>query len=134
MSNATYRDSFVSLREHGDEHVDKHNDHARAVRSKHEFADELRQIVTLVDSENVDRRQSVHGEVQRLNDLEQAAHMHSYIPHGRNQNLFRGGDGVEEFSSIPSVPFFTVFCPPFFLPFPRLEVASNPGEGFGERC
>jgi len=54
-----------------------HDDHARTVRSKHEFADELRQIVAFVDPEDVDRRQSIHGEVQRLNDLEQAAQMHS---------------------------------------------------------
>jgi len=48
------RDGFVGLRQHGDEHVDQHDDHARAVAAEHEFADELGQLVALVDPEDVD--------------------------------------------------------------------------------
>jgi len=61
------------LRQHSDEHVNEHDDHAGAVSSEHEFADKLCQFVSLVESEDVDRRQTVHGEVERLDDLEQAA-------------------------------------------------------------
>ena len=104
------------MRQHSDEHVDQHDDHARAVRAEHEFADELRQIVSLVDSEDVDRRQSVDGEVQRLNDLEQAAQMQSYIP-----------PTPWVFSSVPPDPSFL----PFPLFFPPRSGLSNPANGFG---
>jgi len=76
--NSTDRNGFVGLRQHGDQHVDKHDHHTAAVASEHEFADELGQVVALVQSEDVDRGQAVHGKVQRLNDLEQAANtMHT---------------------------------------------------------
>jgi len=72
-SDLTNRDGFVGLCQHGNEHIDQHDDHAAAVSSKHEFSHKLCQVMTLIDSEDVDWRQPVHGKVQRLNDLEQAA-------------------------------------------------------------
>ena len=73
--NATHRYVFVGLRQHSNEHVDEHDHHTPAVRSKHEFSDKLRQVVSLVDRERVNGRQTVDGEVQRLNNLEQAANI-----------------------------------------------------------
>ena len=67
-----YRDSFVGLREHRNEHVDEHDDHASAVAAEHQFADELGHVMTLVDSEDFHGCQAVDGEVQRLHRLEQA--------------------------------------------------------------
>jgi len=76
--NSTDRNDFVGLREHGDEHVDEYDHHGSAVAAEHEFSDELRHFVSLLDSEDVDRRETVHGEVQCLNDLKQAAHEHTH--------------------------------------------------------
>lgn len=61
------------MRQHSNEHVNEDDHHAAAVKPKHEFTNELRQVMTLVDSKHVDRREAVDGEVQRLNDLPQAA-------------------------------------------------------------
>ena len=53
-ANATNRDVFVGLGQHGNEHVDEHYDHTSAVRSKHEFSDKLCQIVSLIDRKDID--------------------------------------------------------------------------------
>ena len=71
-SDQTNRYSLVGLRQHGDEHVNENDHHAAAVSSKHKFSNKLGEMVRFVDSEDFDRRQTVDGKVQRLNDLKQA--------------------------------------------------------------
>jgi len=68
------------LRQHGNKHVDEHDDHAATIRAEHEFPDELGQVMSLAYSEHFDGRQAVDGEVERLYDLEQTAQTQSYHP------------------------------------------------------
>ena len=70
---ATHRDVLVAVAEHGDEHVQQHDDHDGAVGAEHELADELGEVVLLLQLEVRDVDQAVDGEVEGLQDLEQTA-------------------------------------------------------------
>lgn len=67
-----YRDVLVGECENGNEHVDEDDDHAAAVRSKHEFADELCQLLRQTDRKLGQPRQSVACKVHCLHHLKQA--------------------------------------------------------------
>ena len=72
-AGATDRYLLEGAAEHCDEHVDEDDRHDAAVRAVHELADELREAVLLFQFEVCDVDEPVDGEVQRLDDLEEAA-------------------------------------------------------------
>ena len=67
----TDRDGFIGLRQHRNEHVDEYDHHATAVCAEHQLADKLCQVVAMFYGKDLNRSQTVHGEIECLNRLEQ---------------------------------------------------------------
>jgi hypothetical protein len=59
--------------QHGNKHVDEHDDHYPTVGAKHQFADKLCEFVVLLQFKMLDLHKSIDGKVQSLQDFKQTA-------------------------------------------------------------
>ena len=67
----TYWDELVGVTKHSNKHVEQDDDGDVVVGAEHEFADQLRKVVLLLQLKRVQIHQAVQREIHRLDDLKQ---------------------------------------------------------------